>query len=518
MGTSGDYTWRYRLWNLLNPNPESPTVDFVGSLEQMANLLNAATGSSDYADCDFDWDHYALGGARLRHYLAVRPGHTDPVIREEAAVQNPDFVVAFVGVLDLDGWAEPDANNYTDPSEDEGATEQQIANAVAARAENFADQILSESPSAKVVLAKVPTTDHRTRFQKYNVLLDNLDAARSEIVVADMQDWQPPDHTWDYYHPDARGEIQIAADIADGLQEAGLGPGSVSIRPLNLDIPIGPRGTTVLNPVTFDSAVGLSWSLPTGRADNTLIERRDISEAGPWEVIANPGKVSTTPVTSYADNDVVPGGTYDYRVYAGKGTSIAMDLPSNVERITVPGNYVPAKPGPAFDARTIRKIRKINVDWSSVPSATSYDVRKRKGSGAWSTRNVAGDFASFGGLRACQAYSFQVRARNAGGASDWSTSLLAKPKGYVNAKLRKPSLKRRAGHKIRVGYQMRKSTATRYQIWIKQSGHGWKRYWDTKAPYVSKRLQKKKLYQVRVRAYDGCVAGKLSPIAKIRVG
>ena len=61
--SSGDWTWRYRLWQHLTKHGVS--VDFVGPRNDLWEYVEAHDGSQAYVDPAFDRDHAAYWGMPL---------------------------------------------------------------------------------------------------------------------------------------------------------------------------------------------------------------------------------------------------------------------------------------------------------------------------------------------------------------------------------------------------------------------------------------------------------------------
>src|SRR6202000_499973 len=107
-GTSGEYTWRYRLWEALTRAGGS--VDFVGQFTDLIDPVTLAYHQYSYADCAFDEDHESRPGARLLDYAApapindgVPPYYPGPASWVEAATSasEPDVLLLYVGINDL---------------------------------------------------------------------------------------------------------------------------------------------------------------------------------------------------------------------------------------------------------------------------------------------------------------------------------------------------------------------------------------------------------------------------------
>lgn len=110
----------------------------------------------------------------------------------------------------------------------------------------------------------------------FNARLPQLAAAASltgaPVVVADADTgYDAFAHTWDEAHPNAAGEVRIAAAVADAL--AGLGVGPPASRPLPV-VPLGPRLAPLLRAVPGDGAATLTWTGPPGATAQLVAARR----------------------------------------------------------------------------------------------------------------------------------------------------------------------------------------------------------------------------------------------------
>src|SRR4030095_1828177 len=92
-GSSGDYTWRYRLYKHLTAN--GIAVDFVGPRNDLENIMTTQAGDGDqtYADPDFDTDHDSQSGRTLVDEAAV--------IGSKVREYNPDYLLVLLGINDL---------------------------------------------------------------------------------------------------------------------------------------------------------------------------------------------------------------------------------------------------------------------------------------------------------------------------------------------------------------------------------------------------------------------------------
>lgn len=267
-GANGDRTWRYHLWNHLDPAVEGldfvgpytapattdmivpvptdgespsaePTADGPGGAESAAAPTAAPaswgagapaepadhgwpgtdgdSGTGEYRDPDFDQDHNAVWGRTLRDAAAS--------IEEEVGRYEPDVLCTLIGVNDLLWPVE------TQEMED--------------RLRRYVEGAREGNPDVKIVLAEalpIAYADNdpgfALRLYSYNVLVRNLagelSTERSPVVsvdIAEREKWDVRADTYDGTHPNARGEIKIAAAFADALSEA-YGVGAPYPRPL----------------------------------------------------------------------------------------------------------------------------------------------------------------------------------------------------------------------------------------------------------------------------------------------
>lgn len=257
-GAGGDRTWRFHLWNHLDPHVGN--LDFVGPYSDPATpeqiippelfggdgdggqdgLLGSLedgeaveegpeapatpepTGSPDpdgvtYRDPDFDQDHNARWGRTLADALTT--------IEADVAAHRPDVLCVMIGINDL---------LHPITAED---MEQRLTSYVQAARE--------ANPEIRVLFAEaLPITladkdqGFALRVYVYNELVRSvaadLSTEESPVVSFDLaaaEAWDPYTDTYDGTHPNDDGEMKIAAGFADALsREFGLGP--VHARPL----------------------------------------------------------------------------------------------------------------------------------------------------------------------------------------------------------------------------------------------------------------------------------------------
>ncbi|MCZ4498498.1 MAG: GDSL-like Lipase/Acylhydrolase [Marmoricola sp.] len=441
--SAGDYTWRYWLWRDLYDR--GAKVDFVGSFKDTLDEVTFARGNKKYADCNFDQDHEARGGGRFYDSSKAKPSYNRPFtssdptypnypgysswIRGTVAKHKPAVLVAFVGTNDV---ALPTIKG----------TDAQIVARAISLLKTFIKQARLGNSGVDIVLTTAPNyTKGTTRFTKYNQALpgvvSSMSTKASRLVLAKMPSWANESH--DGFHPNARGEVAIAAAINGALKK--LVP-SFPGRPTTLQKPkLGPRIAATLKAATAGSGKAkLTWVLPPG-ADRTIVYSRNVTGNGPWVSAAdlvwtktrnyrpNVGTATCdTPCTTFTVGGLSGGTKYAFRVRSAKGVAIATDIVSKTVELTATGSI-----GKVRSVSATAGSRSVSVKWPALGGAGTYDVRWRKaGSSSWSTASVSTPSRKVTGLAAGQKYGFQVRAKSSGlfpTTGAWSSEVSAVPKG-----------------------------------------------------------------------------------------
>ncbi len=344
-GSSGDWTWRYRLWQHLTRSEVD--FDFVGPRDDLRNLRTDAAGGTSYADPAFDRDHAARWG--------MWAGFLDVPVADLMADHQPDVLVVMLGVNDL-LWSD-------DP-----------ASVVVARMRAIVEQARASNPGVAVVLAET-TQSWFADVPDFNaglgVLAGELTTPSSPVVLAEVAaGYSSPDDTWDGSHPNARGEVRIAAGIADAL--ASIGVGQPVPRPLELPT-VGPVTAATLSVAGGDARATLSWVGPEGATGHRLW-RRDLTVSSTWSLDS-----SDLPRDGSRALALSNGHRYEFRLQPLKGD----DPPTNeVYSNTVA--VIPAATPPSLTApgslRAAAGRRCARVVWSAVPGAGAYDVLRWTGS------------------------------------------------------------------------------------------------------------------------------------------
>ncbi|WP_411151467.1 SGNH/GDSL hydrolase family protein [Streptomyces sp. A30] len=203
IGSAGEHTWRYRLWQHLRATYGGPFA-LVGPRETLYDKATDAPTSHAYADPDFPRAHLAGWGEGWLHMAPLIGG----AVREHRA----DVLLVALGLIDL-GF-------YTDPAQ------------TAANARRFVIEARTANPRVRmVVLPVVPNAlaesdpGFAERVALFNDLLAktvaDLDEPRSPLLLASPpRSYDIHTDTYDGTHPNASGEHRIAAAFADAMHQA----------------------------------------------------------------------------------------------------------------------------------------------------------------------------------------------------------------------------------------------------------------------------------------------------------
>ncbi|MET7637377.1 GDSL-type esterase/lipase family protein [Streptomyces sp. NPDC005438] len=210
VGSVGDFTWRYRIWQHLNATYGGPWR-LVGPRETLYDPATDTSDSPAYGDTTFP--------SRARRHLAGWGEgwcHMAPLIQQETREHRADTLLVFLGLIDL-GF-------YTGAQE---TSEQALFFLREARVAN---------PGIQAVLMPVIPNiraQHDEWFaaevHHFNELLGKLVAELSTeasplLLASPPHDWDLNRDTYDGTHPSAQGEHRIAASFANAMYQAwGLG-------------------------------------------------------------------------------------------------------------------------------------------------------------------------------------------------------------------------------------------------------------------------------------------------------
>lgn len=383
-GSAGDWTWRYRLWKHLELTAGGP-VDLVGPRDDLWDDLADQLGNHDYIDPAFDQDHASRWGMTF----AFADNRIEDLVRD----YHPDVVVGMLGFNDLvigrsPGDIEQDVRSFVQGARSVDAT---------------VDVVLAET--VQTWAPGVPELNVRTA-----VVAEQLDDPSARVVVADTDaGFGRDEHTYDTSHPDAQGEVLIAAAVGDAL--AALGVGEPVTRPLPI-VPRGPRIPVVLGGARDGATAALRW-VPSPGAWSAQVQQRDLTRGSRWRVVADRVRGS-----SWRSSALKPGHRYEYRVLPRKGSRLAEDdVASAGVAVRIP--RLPARPR---GLRVGRRPGRVVLTWRATPRAETYIVRLRRPGRSWVTvaSHQRRPRLAVRRLRAGGHYEVKVAARGSVGVGPWS--------------------------------------------------------------------------------------------------
>ncbi|MFC9248990.1 GDSL-type esterase/lipase family protein [Streptomyces sp. NPDC057136] len=206
IGSSGDFTWRYRMWQHLEATlPGGYAI--VGPRSELYDTGANAPVSYTYGDPAFPV-------AARRHLAGWGEGwlHMAPAIANTVTATRADVLLVSLGLIDL-GF-------YTD-------SEQTAANARA-----FIAAARTANPHIKAVLLPVipniraeSDAPFAAECDHFNVLLAkavaDLDEPMSPVLLASRPTaYDIHEDTYDGTHPGPTGEHKLAAAFADAMHQA----------------------------------------------------------------------------------------------------------------------------------------------------------------------------------------------------------------------------------------------------------------------------------------------------------
>lgn len=203
IGSAGEHTWRYRLWQHLSV-AYGGSFTFVGPRETLYDKQADAPTSLAYADPAFPRAHLAGWGEGWLHMA--------PLIGDAVRAHRPDVLLVSLGLIDL-GF-------YTN------------AEQTAENVQAFVAGAREADPRIRMVLLPVipniravADASFAEQVDRFNVLLAkavaDLDEPRSPLLLASPpEEYDIHTDTYDGTHPNARGEHLIAEAFAGAMREA----------------------------------------------------------------------------------------------------------------------------------------------------------------------------------------------------------------------------------------------------------------------------------------------------------
>jgi lysophospholipase L1-like esterase len=313
-GSSGDYTWQYRLYEHLRA--DGVEAHMVGPYHWLYNNVTKHEGSLSYANPRFENANDSTWGMTL--------------FREKDAIgakvtrYRPDYLLVLLGLDDIYWY---------------GISQPKMA----ANLRGFIAAARHARPDIGIVFGLIPPNIHQQTNPAFaaNVASFNrtisatasrLSTARSGIAVArDDVGISVAADLWDGTHPNANGEIKIAAAFADVLASR-FGVGNAYPTPFPV-LPTGPliHPRLAVTPLRKAGQVKLSWTLVPG-ADGYRVFQKDSTQGeNKFRALPFPLSPKQKPWTA---GMLTPGDVYYFKLQACKGSDCGAF--SNVVTVTAP--------------------------------------------------------------------------------------------------------------------------------------------------------------------------------------
>lgn len=207
IGSTGDFTWRYRMWQHLEATLGDGGYAITGPRTELYDIGANAPVSSTYGDPSFP-------APARRHLAGWGEGwlHMAPVIADTVTAARADILLVSLGLIDL-GF-------YTDSDQTAGNVRAFIA---AARTAN---------PDIRMVLLPVipniraeSDAPFAAECDRFNLLLAkavaDLDTPSSPLLLASHPaGYDIHTDTYDGTHPGPTGEHKLAGAFADAMHQA----------------------------------------------------------------------------------------------------------------------------------------------------------------------------------------------------------------------------------------------------------------------------------------------------------
>lgn len=207
IGRSGDFTWRYRMWQHLEATLGDGGYAITGPRAELYDTGANAPLSHAYADPAFP-------APARRHLAGWGEGwlHMAPAIADTVTAARADVLLVSLGLIDL-GF-------YTDSTQ------------TAANAREFIAAARAANPRIRLVLLPViPNIRAETdapfaaECDRFNTLLAkavaDLDTSSSPILLASHPaGYDIHTDTYDGTHPGPTGEHKLAGAFADAMHQA----------------------------------------------------------------------------------------------------------------------------------------------------------------------------------------------------------------------------------------------------------------------------------------------------------
>lgn len=394
-GRRGDWTWRYRLWQHFKRT--GTDVDFVGPRKGVFDPARQQGGSwpesMAYADPDFDSDHASRWG------LSASWQESDP--RDLVGEFHPDVVVVALGTNDLVYTSDPEF--------------------VVSQLARLVTEYRAVDPDIDFVVNNVPVTWAKGAPEVNRLLEEKVPSWQedgSRVEISRVSRTYERRDTWDGFHPNTAGEMQLASEVADALAALGVGKPFGKVVPPSLSAYEYSRPELTVRPGAgelFAYWTDVAW------ADRYRVRLRDVT-AGQMEMVPH----SEVDGNTQRITGLVDGHQYEVQIQPLRIEEEARASGWSVVVAATPGagGVALAAPAPVVSAVG----HEASVSWPVVQGAEEYRVWWRRTdeqfSGGWRTTTSTQPNAQVRDLTAGGRYDFAVQAltQQAAGVPSGTTS------------------------------------------------------------------------------------------------
>ncbi|MFG2892040.1 GDSL-type esterase/lipase family protein [Streptomyces sp. NPDC048248] len=206
VGHTGDFTWRYRMWQHLNASFGGP-YRIVGPRCALHDTLRDAPTSHDYGDPGFP-------EPARRHLAGWGEGwlHMAPLIGDAVRHHGADTLLVSLGLIDL-GF-------YTNAEQTAENVRRFVAEAREA-APHIRAVLMPVIPNVRAV-TDGPFGAECVRFNELlgKAVADLSTPASPLLLASEPAGWEIPRATYDGTHPSPEGEHLLAGAFADAMHQA----------------------------------------------------------------------------------------------------------------------------------------------------------------------------------------------------------------------------------------------------------------------------------------------------------
>lgn len=247
-------------------------------------------------------------------------------------------------------------------------------------------------------------------------------------------------------------------------------------------------------------SIVLSWN-DTATDESGFVLERSVNGGVFAALATRPARTGTGAMT-YTDAEVMPGGSYAYRVKAMNGIVSS----TWCESATVAVSEIPAAPVLSFRVKRGGATDKVTLRWADVTAETGYLIGRAANSdfaGDLTFMDIAADVTSaINDFAHGSSYFYLIQASNQSGTSAWSAPIMV---GTSPAAPKNVRVKARTHTSITVAWKDTSRNEKGYCIQRRRPTGAWKTAKKTGQNVTSWKnmgLVRDRAYQYRIRGFN----------------